>query len=127
MYIEHPGIAARDPGKLARWYIDTLGMKLLRRAGPETFFIGFERGACMEIYAARSDAPPIADNYVRGLTHVAFYTEDFEKTRRALLEKGVQPAAEPVLRDDLKLLLMRDPEGNLFHITSRDAELNGTK
>ena len=123
MYIEHPGIAAKDPQALAQWYIDTLGMKLLRQAGPTTFFIGFDKGACIEIYAAKSDAEPIANNYVQGMTHIAFYAEDFEATRQMLLSKGVKPAAEPVLRDDLKLALMRDPEGNLFHITCRDKEI----
>ena len=38
-------------------------------------------------------------------------------------ETGVQSAAEPVIRPDLKLALLRDPEGNLFHITNRDAEI----
>lgn len=122
-YIEHAGIAARDPAALAQWYMDVLGMRLLRKAGASTFFLGYQRGACLEIYAARTDAPATADNYARGMTHLALYTDDFEATCRALDEKGVARAAEPVIRADLKLALMRDPEGNLFHITNRDAEI----
>lgn len=98
-------------------------MRLLRQTGPTTYFLGYERGACLEIYAARSDAPQTADNYVRGLTHLALYVRDFAAAYQALLEKGVQSAAEPVIRPDLKLALLRDPEGNLFHITNRDAEI----
>ena len=90
MYIDHPGIAAKDPQALTQWYIDTLGMKLLRQAGPTTFFIGFDKGACIEIYAAKSDAEPIANNYVQGMTHIAFYTEDFEATRQMLLDNGIR-------------------------------------
>ena len=98
-------------------------MRLLRQTGPSTYFLGYERGACLEIYAARSDAPQTADNYVRGVTHLALYVQDFAAAYQALLEKGVQSAAEPVIRPDLKLALLRDPEGNLFHITNRDAEI----
>lgn len=123
MYVEHPGIAAKDPQALAQWYIDMLGMKLLRQAGPTTFFLGFDKGACIEIYAATTPAEPIAHNYVQGMTHTAFYTEDFEATRAMLLEKGVQPAADPVIREDLKLALMRDLEGNLFHLIHRSQEI----
>ncbi len=123
MYMEHPGIAASDPAALAKWYCNMLGMKLIRQTGPTTFFVGFDKGSCLEIYAAKTDAPPTADNYVRGMTHVAFYTEDFERVHGELLSKGVAPAASPILRDDLKLALMRDPEGNLFHITQRDVPL----
>lgn len=122
-YIEHTGIAAQDPAALAQWYRDVLGMRLLRQTGPTTYFLGYARGACLEIYAARSDAPQTADNYVRGLTHLALYVRDFAAAYQALLEKGVQSAAEPVIRPDLKLALLRDPEGNLFHITNRDAEI----
>ena len=123
MYVEHPGIAARDAKALAQWYIDTLGMKLLRQGGETTFFVGFDKGACIEIYAAKEDAPPIRHNHVRGMTHIAFYTDDFDAMRETLLKKGVEIAEEPVIRDNLKLALMRDPEGNLFHITSRDSEI----
>lgn len=123
MYIEHPGIAAREPAALAKWYMEKLGMRLLRQAGETTFFLGFDQGACIEIYAAKTEAPPIANNYVSGLTHIAFYTDSFEETRQRLLAAGVEPAAEPVIRPDLKLALMRDGEGNLFHITQRDRAL----
>lgn len=57
------------------------------------------------------------------MTHMAFYTEDFERVHEELLAKGVASAAAPILRDDLKLALMRDLEGNLFHITQRDVPL----
>lgn len=123
MYLEHPGIAARDPQALATWYQEKLGMRLLRQAGPTTFFLGFDKGACLEIYAARTDAAPIADNYVAGVTHVAFYTPDFDRMLDALLAAGVEPAAQAVIRPDLKLALLRDGEGNLFHITWRAQEL----
>ena len=123
MYIEHPGIAARNPEALAKWYMENLGMKLLRQTGPTTFFVGFDKGACVEIYQAKTEAEPIANNYVQGMTHIAFYAENFTEVHEALLKKGVQPAAEPILRDDLKLALMRDGEGNLFHITCRNSEI----
>ena len=77
-----------------------------------------------DIYdAAKTEAPPIANNYVSGLTHIAFYTDSFEEIRQRLLAAGVEPAAEPVIRPYLKLALMRDGEGNLFHITQRDRAL----
>lgn len=123
IYLEHPGIAARNPAALAKWYMEKLGMKLLRQTGETTFFVGFEGGACIEIYQAKTDAPPIADNYVSGLTHIAFYTDAFEETRQRLLQAGVTPAAEMVIRPGLRLALMRDGEGNLFHITQRDQPL----
>ena len=123
MYVEHPGIAARNAKALVDWYIETLGMKLLRQTDATTFFIGYDKGACIEIYAAKEDAAPTKHNHVRGMTHIAFYTDDFDRLHEELLAKGIQPAAEPIIRPNLKLALMRDPEGNLFHITSRDSEI----
>lgn len=125
MYIEHAGIASRNPAQLADWYQKTLKMKLMRRTGETTFFVGYATGACIEIYLATEEREPTAHNYMQGMTHIALYTDDFENTYKALLEKGVRPAAEPVRRDDLKLALMRDPEGNLFHITSRAEPIIG--
>ena len=43
-YIEHAGIAAKDPAALAQWYMKVLGMRLLRQTGVSTFFLGYERG-----------------------------------------------------------------------------------
>ena len=93
MYVEHPGIAARNAKALVDWYIETLGMKLLRQTDATTFFIGYDKGACIEIYAAKEDAAPTKHNHVRGMTHIAFYTDDFDRLHEELLAKGIQPAA----------------------------------
>lgn len=123
-YIEHPGIAAQNPKELTQWYIKTLGMELKLQPGETTFFIACKGGGIIEIYQAKFSAPPLENNYVRGLCHIAFYVDDFDQAYDDLITQGVEVAATPmIIPPRLKLALFRDPEGNLFHITQRDLEI----
>lgn len=122
--IEHTGIAARDPRALVDFYIDRLGMALLRQTGETTYFIGCEGGGILEVYQAKEGEPDTRTNYAQGLRHIAFVVEDFEASLAALVAMGLEQPAPPTLNPPiLKLALFRDPEGNLFHITQRDVPL----
>ena len=59
MYIEHPGIAAREPAALAKWYMEKLGMKLLRQAGEATFFLGFDQGRASKFTLPKRKRRPL--------------------------------------------------------------------
>lgn len=122
--MEHPGIAARDPKALVDFYVEKLGLFLVRQTAETTFFIGCEGGGFIEIYQAREGEPDLRSNDAQGLRHVAFLVDDFDASLAELIAMGIPQAEPPVLRPPvLKLALFRDPEGNLFHITQRDKPL----
>ncbi len=122
--IEHPGIAARDPRALVAFYVDTLGLRLVRQTGETTFFVGCEGGGFIEIYQATEGEPACLGNHALGLRHIAFLVDDYDAAFAELLAMGVPQAEPPKLNPPaLRLALFRDPEGNLFHITERDRPL----
>lgn len=123
--MEHPGIAARDPKALVDFYVDRLGLVLVRQASETTFFIGCEGGGFIEIYQAKEGEPDYRSNHAQGLRHVAFLVDDFDAALAELKAMGIPQAEEPQINPPaLKLALFRDPEGNLFHITERDKPLS---
>ena len=71
----------------------------------------------------KTDDETVYDNYVKGLRHLAFETDDFANDRQMLLDAGVKPAAEPIIKDTMKLALFYDPEMNLFHLIQRPESL----
>lgn len=119
--MEHAGIAARDPKALVDFYVDQLGLVLVRQTGETTYFIACEGGGMIEVYQANEGEADTKTNYAQGLRHVAFIVDDFEASLAALQAMGLEQPAPPTLKPPtLKLALFRDPEGNLFHITQRD-------
>ena len=85
MRLEHVGLNVADPIKAAQWYVDNLGMKVLREAPApaNTRFLGDAGGNMMlEIYHNPPEAVP---NYAAMdplLLHVAFMVDDVEAMRQ---------------------------------------------
>ena len=49
--------------------------------------------------------------------------EDFDREYQKLKDKGIEIAAEPVINEEIKLALFRDPEENLCHLVERASPL----
>jgi glyoxylase I family protein len=120
--VEHMAIAARETGALARWFVETLGFRVVVDGGDNgTWFIGPAEGqALIEIIKA-TDAPPHerARNDP-GWSHLAFTVEDFDAAVKTLKEKGVTFTGDPSMSgggDRLAFFLDRD--GNVLQIVGR--------
>jgi glyoxylase I family protein len=95
--LEHIGLNVADPIKAAQWYVDNLGMKVLREgpAPAHTRFLSDAGGNMMlEIYHNPPEAVP---NYAAMdplLLHVAFMVDDVDAIRRKLLAAGATAVGE---------------------------------
>jgi catechol 2,3-dioxygenase-like lactoylglutathione lyase family enzyme len=116
---------------MERWYEDVLGFKRLHRKRfdqmqLEIAFLGhgdyeieliqFDRSAPLTPFP---DPPRHAE--VRGLTHFGMRVADIEQTMADLHDKNVQVIFGPKVFDELnmKLIFVRDPEGNLVKFVQR--------
>ena len=112
---EHVALNVADPIKMAKWYVDNLGMKVLRE-GPAPInarFLADSGGNMMlELYHNPPDAVP---NYAAMdplLLHVAFMVDDVDATRQKLIAGGATPAGEVTTTPaGDKLAMLRDPWG----------------
>jgi len=113
--LEHVAINVADPIKMAQWYVDNLGMKVLRE-GPAPInarFLADGGGNMMlELYHNPPDAVP---NYAAMdplLLHVAFMVDDVDAVRQKLIAAGATPVGEVTTTPaGDKLAMMRDPWG----------------
>ena len=120
--IEHTGLVARDVDKICEFYEKFFDCKVVLAYPNGTKFLKCHN-CIIEVYPMKSDDENVYDNYVKGLRHLAFETDDFDADRQKLLDAGVKPAAEPIIKDTMKLALFYDPEMNLFHLIQRPTSL----
>ena len=120
--IEHTGLVARDVDKICEFYEKFFDCKVVLAYDNGTKFLKCHN-CIIEVYPMKSDDENVYDNYVKGLRHLAFETDDFDVDRQKLLDSGVKPAAEPIIKDTFKLALFYDVEMNLFHLIQRPKSL----
>lgn len=120
--IEHTGLVARDVDKICEFYEKFFDCKVVLAYDNGTKFLKCHN-CIIEVYPMKSDDENVYDNYVKGLRHLAFETDDFDVDRQKLLDSGVKPAAEPIIKDTMKLALFYDVEMNLFHLIQRPKSL----
>jgi catechol 2,3-dioxygenase-like lactoylglutathione lyase family enzyme len=112
---EHVALNVADPINMAKWYVDNLGMKVLRE-GPAPInarFLADSGGNMMlELYHNPPDAVP---NYAAMdplLLHMAFMVDDVDAVRQKLIAAGATPAGEVTTTPaGDRLAMLRDPWG----------------
>jgi catechol 2,3-dioxygenase-like lactoylglutathione lyase family enzyme len=119
--IEHIGLAAKDVHKLADWYCDMFGMKVVLSTASGAVFIQSQNGVTIEVYKARSDAG--GDYYASGLRHIAIDVQDIRGERARLAARGLAIDAEVASNPGFRLVRFVDPEGNHGHLVERDTAL----
>lgn len=113
--LEHVALNVADPVKMARWYVDNLGMKVVREGPPpiNVRFLADGGGHMMlELYHNPADAVPNYASMDPLLLHVAFMVDDVNAVRQKLLAAGATPAGDVTTTpagDTLSML--RDPWG----------------
>ena len=112
---EHIALNVADPIKMATWYVDNLGMRVMREGPPpiNMRFIADGGGNMMlELY---HNPPAAVPNYAAMdplLLHVAFTVDDVNATRQKLIAAGATPVGEVTTTPaGDKLAMLRDPWG----------------
>ena len=113
--LEHVALNVADPVKMAEWYVDNLGMKVMREGPPPANmrFIADRGGNMMlELYHNPPDAVPEYASMDPLLLHVAFMVDDVDAIVRKLTAAGATIATETTVTPaGDKLVILRDPWG----------------
>jgi glyoxylase I family protein len=121
--LEHVGLNVADPIKATQWYVDNLGMKVLREgpAPAHTRFLGDAGGNMMlEIYHNPPEAVPNYTAMDPLLLHVAFMVDDVDAIRSKLLAAGATAVGEvATISTGDKIAMLRDPWGLALQFVHR--------
>ena len=124
--IEHMAIAATDTAALARWYVDTLGFRIVVDGGESgTYFVGPPEGAALvEIIKASGSPRHERARNDPGWSHLAFTVTDFDTAIEDLTAKGVTFTNAPSMSGGGdRLAFFLDGDGNVLQIVSRPQPL----
>ena len=122
MKIEHFAFNVQEPSKMAAWYIENMGLEVVRRFGgaADTHFLGDKSGCVMlEIYNNPPEEVPDYKNMDPLLIHLAFVSDDPGKDMERLLKAGASLVEELRLDDGSYLIMMRDPWGLAIQLCKR--------
>jgi glyoxylase I family protein len=119
--IEHFAIAAFDPHRLARWYIEHLECRLALDTG-KTVYVRSANSTVLEfVFAERQTPPPQMRD--TGLRHIAFLVDDLDSACEELAQRGISFVSPITEMPGLRLRFFQDPEGNFLHIVERASPL----
>lgn len=122
MKFEHFALNVEDPVAMADWYVEQLGLKVVRQMpeSPFTTFMADSSGNIMlEIYNnPAAEIPPYRSMHPL-LVHLAFVSEEPAKDKERLLKAGASLESEQHLKDGSHLLMMRDPWGFAIQFCKR--------
>jgi catechol 2,3-dioxygenase-like lactoylglutathione lyase family enzyme len=124
---EHLALNVPDPQSMANWYVENLGMKILRQGGAPSYtqFVADE-GKHMMFELSGNPAAPVPDfsTWNTVSLHIAFVVEDVRSFRTGLIVAGASLAEEireSSTRDDV--LVLRDPLGLAIQFIKRSEPL----
>jgi catechol 2,3-dioxygenase-like lactoylglutathione lyase family enzyme len=123
MKIEHTAYQVQDPAATARWYVEHLGMTI-KRAQAERPFIHFvaDDGDAVMLEFYNSPRAPVPDYRAIDpvVFHIAFQTDDVERTRNRLLAAGATSEGDvQVTPAGDTLAVLRDPWGLPIQLARR--------
>jgi glyoxylase I family protein len=120
--VEHIAWNVREPAAVAAWYVEHLGMRIVRQftTPPYIHFLADASGrVVIEIYSNSVDpVPDYATQHPMRL-HLAFATHEPDASRAALVAAGATFVEEQTLADGSRLLMLRDPWGLALQLCQR--------
>lgn len=126
LYLEHIAWNVSDPAAIAAWYVEHLGMRIVRQSATAPFihFIADARGrVVLELY--RNEADPVPDYAAMHPLrfHVAFAAADPDGARAALTAAGATFVSDQTTADGSRLIMLRDPWGLALQLCQRPTPL----
>jgi len=110
--IRHLAIFARNPKKMATFYIETFDMEVIHKAPNDTAFFLSDGYLTLAVLPHRLEGEAAA-----GINHFGFEIEDMEAVKGKLAEFGVEePRMRPAERPYAEFRAC-DPEGNQFDLS----------
>ncbi|MBX3442264.1 MAG: VOC family protein [Planctomyces sp.] len=129
MKLEHVAINVPDPLSLSRWYVEHLGLKVVRRfmEPPYGHFLADDSGqVLLEIYG-NEQAPRLEfSGQHPAMLHFAFVSRDVEADARRLVAAGaVQIGQFDRAANGDRLAMLRDPWGVCVQLVERAQPMLG--
>ena len=124
MKIEHVAMNVKDPLAVAKWYVENLGLRIVRAGGAPTFthFLADEGDHVMvEIYYNSAAAVLDYASMDPLLLHLAFVSHDMQADHARLIEAGATPAGDiGTTPAGDQLAMLRDPWGFAIQLARRN-------
>ena len=123
MKIEHLALMVAEPKKMAAWYGENLGLKVLRsfegKAEPH-FLVDDAECVVLEIYNNHDFEVPDYRKMPPAVMHVAFLSEDCSVDFSRLLDAGATVVDEPATTElGDQFAMLRDPWGLAVQLVTR--------
>ncbi|PRY52592.1 glyoxalase/bleomycin resistance protein/dioxygenase superfamily protein [Arcticibacter pallidicorallinus] len=122
MKLEHFAINVEDPINMAKWYVQHLGLSIIKQQQQAPFmtFLADDSGQIMiEIYKNPIDQVPKYRDMHPLIVHLAFVSETPDRDRTRLEEAGAITVSNDILDDGSHLVMMRDPWGLAIQLCKR--------
>ena len=122
MKFEHFALNVADARNVAQWYVEHLGMAIVRSLDhePYTHFLADTSGrVIVEFYTNLLSPVPDYPSAHPLSFHVGFYTENAHATQTRLELAGASLFKEEKLADGTVLVMMRDPWGLPIQLCQR--------
>lgn len=121
--VEHVAWQVPDPNAVAKWYVENLGFRVLRKleTAPFTHFIADSASrVIVEIYNNPAAAVPDYRSMNPLQLHLAFQTDDLDGEKARLLKAGATVHEEMITTPaGDKLIMLRDPFGFAIQLCKR--------
>jgi catechol 2,3-dioxygenase-like lactoylglutathione lyase family enzyme len=124
--IEHVACNVSNPAAMAAWYVEHLGMRIVRQSStaPYIHFLADAAGrTVLEIYSNAADPVPDYPAMHPLRFHIAFATTDPDGSRAALVAAGATAVDDQTTADGSRLIMLRDPWGLPLQLCRRATPL----
>jgi catechol 2,3-dioxygenase-like lactoylglutathione lyase family enzyme len=129
MKIEHIAFNVPEPVKAAQWYVEHLGMQIVRSVAepPHIHFLADRAGhSVLEFYCDSRAAVPDYRAMNPFMLHIALVVDDIEATRDRLVAAGATAEGETLTTPTGdQLAFVRDPWGVTLQLAKRVKPLVG--
>ena len=122
MKLEHVALNVPDPAAAADWYVEHLGLRVVRAGDPpqDIRFLSDGRGGVLEMYANPAAGDFDASALSPYAVHLAFAAEDISVEHARLIEAGAETIGGIDTTPDGDLLaFLRDPWGVTLQLVQR--------
>lgn len=123
MNIEHFALNVKNPVEMAKWYVEHLGLKIMKKrdeAPFTTFLSDSADNVMLEIYCNPKDEVPDYPNMSPLIVHLAFSDDNPEATKTRITAAGATCVEDLNLPDGSRLVMMRDPWGLAIQFCKRN-------